>query len=85
MHGTDDDTYLVAHLHQALVADSRLCEQGLDIEVVSMQRIVVRGEVATPERRDAALEVIRRMAPSAALIDDVHISSARADVQIEQL
>ena len=48
-----NDTYLVGHLHEALVADSRLHEQGLEIVVVSMRRIAIHGEVATAARRDA--------------------------------
>ena len=80
-----DDTYLVGHLHEALLADSRVHEQGLEIVVVSMRRIAIHGEVATTARRDAVLEVIRSLAPDADVLDDLHVSSLRTDVQTEHL
>jgi hypothetical protein len=79
------DTYLVGHLHEALLADSRLHEQGLEIVVVSMRRIAVHGEVATTARRDAVLEVIHRLAPDADVLDDLRVSPLQSDVQTEQL
>jgi hypothetical protein len=80
-----NDTYLVGHLHEALLADSRLHEQGLEIVVVSMRRIAIHGEVATAARRDAVLEVIHSLAPDADVLDDLHVSSLRTDVQTEHL
>ncbi len=83
--GADDDTYLVGHLHEALLADSRLHEQGLEIVVVSMRRIAIHGEVATAARRDAVLDVIHSLAPDADVLDDLHVSSLRTAVQTEHL
>jgi len=83
--GAADDTYLVGHLHEALLADSRLHEQGLEIVVVSMGRIAIRGEVATAARRDAVLEVVHSLAPEADVLDDLHVSALQSDVQTEHL
>lgn len=80
-----NDTYLVGHLHEALLADSRLHEQGLEIVVVSMRRIAVHGEVATEARRDAVLEVIHSLVPDVDVLDDLHVSSLRTDVRTEHL
>jgi hypothetical protein len=80
-----NDTYLVGHLHEALLADPRLHEQGLEIVVVSMRRIAIHGEVATAARRDAVLEVVRSLAPDADVLDDLHVSSLQSDVHTEQL
>ena len=80
-----NDTYLVGHLHEALLADSRLHEQGLEIVVVSMRRIAIHGEVATAARRDAVLEVIHSLAPDVDVLDDLRVSSLRTDVQTEHL
>ena len=80
-----NDTYLVGHLHEALIADSRLHEQGLEIVVVSMGRIAIHGEVATVARRDAVLEVIHSLAPDADVLDDLHVSTLQTDVQTEHL
>lgn len=83
--GTADDTYLVAHLHEALLADPRLHEQGLEIVVVSMRRIAVHGEVATEARREAVLDVIHGLVPELEVLDDLRVSSLGTDVQTEHL
>jgi len=80
-----NDTYLVGHLHEALLADSRIHEQGLEIVVVSMRRIAIHGEVATAARRDAVLEVVQSLAPDAEVLDDLRVSSLQSDVQTEHL
>ncbi len=55
-------TYLIAHLHDALLADERLHEQAIEIVVVG-ERLELRGEVATPERRQAAVQLVHGLAP----------------------
>jgi osmotically-inducible protein OsmY len=68
-------TYVVAHLHEALLRDERLHEQGIEIVVVG-DRLALRGEVATPERRDAAVALVRELAPGIELVDDLCVSSS---------
>jgi hypothetical protein len=83
--GAADDTYLVGHLHEALLADSRLHEQGLEIVVVSTRRIAVHGEVATEARREAVLDVIHSLVPDLDVLDDLRVSPLGTDVQTERL
>jgi osmotically-inducible protein OsmY len=82
-HGRD--RYLVARIHEALLTDERLHEQALELTVVGMGRIAVHGEVATPERRAAALELIRTLAGDTEIVDDLRVSSTRVDTQPEAL
>jgi hypothetical protein len=79
------DAYLIAHLHDALLADDRLHEQAVEIVVVSSGRIALRGEVATPERREAALTLVRDLVPDMDVIDDLCVTSVTADQQAEPL
>jgi osmotically-inducible protein OsmY len=79
------DAYLVAHLHSALLADERLHDQALEVAVVSAGRIAVRGEVATPERRIAAIELIRSLAGDTEVVDDLRVAPLRPDTQPEEL
>ena len=70
-------TYLIAHLHDALLADGRLHEQAIEIVVVG-ERLELRGEVATPERRQAAVQLVHEFAPDIEVIDDLHVSRNNA-------
>jgi hypothetical protein len=65
--------YVVAHLHEALMADARLNEQAIEIVIVG-SRLELRGEVATPERRAAALAVVHELAPGIDVVDDLRVS-----------
>ena len=68
--------YLLAHLHDALLADDRLHEQAIEIVVVG-ERLELRGEVATPERRQAAVQVVHELAPGVVVVDDLRVSRPR--------
>jgi hypothetical protein len=70
-------TYVVAHLHEALLADERLHEQAIEIAVVG-DRLELRGEVATPERRAAALQLVRHLAPGIEVVDDLRVTRLAA-------
>jgi osmotically-inducible protein OsmY len=65
--------YLLAHLHDALLADERLREQAIEILVVG-ERLELRGEVATPERRQAAVQLVNKLAPGVDIVDDLRVS-----------
>ena len=76
---TEPIPYLVAHLHEALLTDDRLHEQAIEIVIVG-SRLELRGEVATPERRAAAIAVVREIAPGVDVSDDLRVSrTARRD------
>lgn len=81
----DDGTYLVARVHERLLADERLHEQAVEVVVVSVGRIAVRGEVATPERRALILDLLRELAPGTDVVDDLRVSSTHADPHTERL
>jgi hypothetical protein len=50
------DVYAAAHLRERLVADERVGEQDLQTELVG-GTVVITGEVATEERRQAVSQV----------------------------
>ena len=70
---TEPIAYLVAHLHEALLTDDRLHEQAIEIVVVG-DRLQLRGEVATPERRAVAVQLARDLAPGIEVVDDLRVS-----------
>jgi osmotically-inducible protein OsmY len=70
---TEPIAYVVAHLHEAMLTDDRLHEQAIEIVVVG-DRLRLRGEVATPERRAAAMEVARSLASGIEVVDDLRVS-----------
>jgi hypothetical protein len=69
--------YVLAHLHEAMLTDSRLHDQAIEIVVVGA-RLELRGEVATPERRAAAVQLVRDLAPDVDVIDDLRVSRIAA-------
>ena len=54
--------YVRAEVQRALAADPMLSELGIQI-AVSEAAIELRGDVATPERRERALELVHRLFP----------------------
>jgi osmotically-inducible protein OsmY len=75
--------YLVAHVRSALLDDERLSEQAVEV-VVASGRVVLRGEVATPERRAIALEVARSVAGDD-VVDDLCVSPVASRTEAEDL
>ena len=82
MPDTEPVEYLVAHVRDALLADARLSEQAVEVVAVS-GRIVLRGELATPERREAALAVARELAGE--VVDDLCVTSLAPPAEAEDL
>lgn len=80
-----DDRYLVARVHEALLADDRLHDQALEVEVVGAATIAVRGEVATPQRRAIVLEIVGRLAPDVRIVADIRVSSIVTHPESEAL
>ena len=67
-------TYVIAHLHEAILKDPRFTEQAVEIEAIE-GRIVLRGEVATPERRAGMVALIAELVPDLVVVDDLCVSS----------
>ena len=63
--------YVVAHLHEAMT--DRLNEQAIEIVAIG-NRLELRGEVATPERREAAIALVHDLVPEAEVVDDLRVS-----------
>jgi hypothetical protein len=47
--------------------------------------VVLRGELATPERCDAAVAVARELCPDAEIVADLRVSPDRAPLDAERL
>lgn len=62
-------------VEQAIANDARTNELGVRIECID-HRVLVRGEVASQERRDAVLTVVREQLPGAELVDHLRLSDA---------
>ena len=60
-------------IEQAIANDARTNELGVRIECVD-QRVLVRGEVASAERRDAVLTVVHEQLPEAQIVDHLRLS-----------
>jgi len=66
--------YVVAHLHEAILKDERFTEQAVEIEAIE-GRIILRGEVATPERRSGIVDLVRELVPDCTVVDDLCVSA----------
>lgn len=73
---TDPTEYRVARLHEALTHDPRVHEQSVEVRVEG-DRVILRGELATPGRCEAALAVTRELFPDATVVDDLQVSDTR--------
>jgi hypothetical protein len=62
-------------VEQAIANDARTNELGIRVECID-QRVLVRGEVASEERRDAVLTVVREQLPEAQIVDQLRLSDA---------
>jgi hypothetical protein len=67
--------YVIAHLHEAILKDPRFTEQAVEIDAVE-GRIVLRGEVATPERRVGIVELVSSLVPHVSVVDDLCVSGS---------
>ena len=80
----DPTDYLVARLHEALTHDPRVHDQSLEVRVEG-QRVVLRGELATPERCQAAIAVAKELFPGATVVADLKTSPERPAAHAEHL
>ncbi len=63
-----EDSYLGAHLEEALAEDGRVAEPGLRVQVAGDQ-VVVSGTVSDPERKLAVADVLRGLLGDRTLVD----------------
>ena len=70
-------TYDTEHLRDALIHDPRVSELDLHVRMVNAT-LVVTGNVASAQRRDAIAEVIGELAPDVELRNDVSVTDLSA-------
>ena len=68
--------YRLARLQEALTHDPRVLEQSLEVRVEG-ERVILRGELVTPERCQAAIAVAREVFPEAIVVADLVPSTER--------
>lgn len=81
-HDEPDDRYLAVHLHEVLLADPRVGEQDLEVEVVG-SIIRVSGTVATEARRRAIADVVIENVPDRSVANDATVVRARGPAEPE--
>jgi osmotically-inducible protein OsmY len=57
----EPEVYLVEHIREALAHDASVAELGICVAVAG-DSILLTGDVATPERKAAATQVVERLA-----------------------
>ncbi len=78
------DVYLVARVREALAHDPRVGGLGIAVTVAG-DKLLLRGDVATPERKAAAAEVVRPLLEGRTLenaLTVVTVSEAEAEETI---
>jgi hypothetical protein len=80
----DPTEYLVARLHEALTHDPRVHDQSLEVRVDG-DRVVLRGELATPDRCEAAIAIAKELFPDAIVVADLRSSPERPASEAERL
>jgi osmotically-inducible protein OsmY len=67
--------YLGEHLREKLIHDPRVAEQDLKVEVKE-HRIMLGGNVATPQLRDTITDVARELLPGYEIINETTVVPA---------
>lgn len=80
----DQPEYLVGRIQQALATDPRTGELELDIRIAG-GRVVVIGTVATRERCEAVLAVVRETAPDLDVRDELSVTEEQTPGPSEQV
>lgn len=78
-----EDRYEAAHLEQALAEDPAVAELGLRVTAVG-GRLHLRGEVASPERRERACALVRSLEPDREVVDEITVTPPRAPENTER-
>ena len=76
--------YRLARLHEALTHDPRVLEQSLEVRVEG-DRVILRGELVTPERCQAAIAVAKELFPEATVVADLRTGPERPAPHAEHL
>jgi osmotically-inducible protein OsmY len=79
-----EERYLPEHLHEALLADSRVGEQDLRVTAEG-HCIHITGTVPTQSRRDAIVTVVTELAPGWQICNDVEVVEVAPGPDVEDV
>ena len=68
-------SHVSQRVEQAIANDLRTNELGIRVEVID-RRLILRGEVASDDRRAAVITVAQEQMPSAEIVDEIRLSDA---------
>ncbi len=78
--------YLIGHIQDALAADDRSRELGVDVAVAGPdQRVVLTGTVSTDGQRQAIGEVVAEVAPGYDVVNELAVVSTDEGGAVEEL
>lgn len=81
---TAHDEYAVSHLRQCLAEDPRTNELDIQIEQAG-DRVLLRGEVAAGDRRDAVAQIARECFPNAVIENQVRVLDVHEPYETESM
>ena len=78
--------YLIGHIQDALAADDRSRELGVDVAVAGPDaRVVLTGTVSTEAQRRAIGEVVAEVAPGYGVVNELAVVSTDEGGPVEEL
>jgi osmotically-inducible protein OsmY len=81
---TEPPEYLSGHIHQELIEDPRVSEQGISV-TVTPGNVFLTGVVSTVERRDAISVVASELAPEHRIHNQVSVAAFQEPTEEEAL
>lgn len=76
--------YVIQRIREALAADPRVGELGIDVEV-ARGKVFLRGAVATDERRQAISDVVSEMFPDCEIHNETKVEELQEPDAVENL
>jgi hypothetical protein len=78
------DEYVEAAVQRLLTEDAGIAEQGLNV-VRRKDRLILYGEVESPQRREHILGLVAEKFPDVPLTVDIGITRAQEPTEVEEL
>ncbi len=79
------DIYDCQRLQDALAQDPRVSTLGLEVRLIGADEVLVSGEVATPEQREAVAHVAADQMPGRRLHNEVVVTPVADTARVEEL
>jgi hypothetical protein len=76
--------YRAGRLHDAIATEPDLYELGVDVQV-SGATVVLSGSASSPAQRDAVGDLVGRLAPDLAVVNDIEVPSTEPPQKVEEL